>query len=164
MHIDHAGGDSLVPRATFCIQQNEYRFWWKDPIAARPAFKLIAGAAATDYLATLQGTRHLALHEGDQQILPGIDCLLSPGHTVALQTVALQTASGTAIIGSDCAHVFRNYREDWPNALIVDLVGWMKSYDKLREKASSPDLLFLGHDRRLVENYPAVARDIARLV
>ena len=125
---------------------------------------MVADAAAADYLAALEGTRRLVLLEGDQQILPGIQCLLSPGHTVALQTVAVQTAKGTAIVGSDCAHVFRNYREDWPSALIVDLVGWMKSYDKLREKASSPDLLFPGHDRRLLENYPAVARDVARLV
>jgi len=164
MHFDHAGGVSLFPQATFYIQQKEYRFWRQDPIAARPPFKLVADVAATDYLAALEGTRRLVLLEGDQQILPGIQCLLSPGHTVALQTVAVQTAKGTAIVGSDCAHVFRNYREDWPSALIVDLVGWMKSYDKLREKASSPDLLFPGHDRRLLENYPAVARDVARLV
>jgi hypothetical protein len=76
----------------------------------------------------------------------------------------VNTARGTAIIGSDCAHVFRNYQEDWPSALIVDLVGWMKTYDKLRQRASSADLLFPGHDRLLLQNYPAVARDITRLV
>jgi hypothetical protein len=56
------------------------------------------------------------------------------------------------------------YREDWPSALIVDLVGWMKTYDKLRERVSSPDLLFPGHDRLLLENYPEAAQDITRLV
>jgi hypothetical protein len=76
----------------------------------------------------------------------------------------VNTARGTAIVGSDCAHVFRNYQEDWPSALIVDLVGWMKTYDKLRQRVSSADLLFPGHDRLLMENYPAVARDITRLV
>ena len=62
------------------------------------------------------------------------------------------------------AHTFRNYREDWPSTVIVDLVGWMKTYDKLRERASSPDLLFPGHDRLMLENYPEVAKDITRLV
>ena len=57
-----------------------------------------------------------------------------------------------------------NYYEDWPSALIVDLVGWMKTYDKLRERVSSPDLLFPGHDRLLMENYPEAAKDITRLV
>ena len=164
LHFDHAGGASLFPNATFYTQEAEYRFWVQNPIAARPPFKHVSDPNATAYLASLEGTDRLVLLQGDQQILPGIQCLLSPGHTVALQTVAVNTARGTAIIGSDCAHVFRNYHEDWPSALIVDLVGWMKTYDKLRQRVSSPDLLFPGHDRLLLGNYPEVARDITRLV
>jgi glyoxylase-like metal-dependent hydrolase (beta-lactamase superfamily II) len=104
-------------------------------------------------------------------------CIKGAGETVVVDTGVtpqiaaerelegyVNTAGGTAIIGSDCAHVFRNYREDWPSALIVDLVGWMKTYDKLRERVSSPDLLFPGHDRLLLENYQEVASDITRLV
>lgn len=164
MHFDHAGGASLFPRATFYIQEDEYRFWLQNPIAGRPPFKHVSDAASTAYLASLEGTARLTLLNGDRQIFPGIQCLLSPGHTVALQTVAVDTTRGTAIIGSDCAHVFRNYQEDWPSALIVDLVGWMQTYDKLRDRVSSPDLLFPGHDLLLTENYPEVARDITRLV
>jgi hypothetical protein len=40
----------------------------------------------------------------------------------------------------------------------------MKTYDKLRERVSSPDMLFPGHDRLLLENYPEVAQNITRLV
>jgi glyoxylase-like metal-dependent hydrolase (beta-lactamase superfamily II) len=164
MHFDHTGGVSLFPRATFYVQENEYRFWLQNPVAGRPPFKSVADAASNAYLASLENTDRLTLLKGDQQVLPGIECLLSPGHTVALQTVAVNTNRGTAIIGSDCAHVFRNFTEDWPSCLIVDLVGWMATYDKLREKVSSPDLLFPGHDRLLLENYPEVAEDITRLV
>lgn len=164
MHFDHAGGVSLFPRATFYIQEDEYRFWLENPVAARPPFKHVSDAAATAYLASAEGTDRLVLLKGDRQILPGIQCLLSPGHTVALQAVAVNTARGIVILGSDCAHVFRNYTEDWPSCLIVDLVGWMKTYDKLRERVSSPDLLFPGHDRLLLENYPEIAKDITRLV
>jgi hypothetical protein len=48
--------------------------------------------------------------------------------------------------------------------LIVDLVGWMKTYDKLREAASAPELLFPGHDRRMLEDFPQVAKGVTRLV
>ena len=164
MHFDHANGVSLFPQATFYVQEDEYRFWVEDPIAARPPFKEVSDADGTAYLAALEGTERLSLLKGDQQVIPGIQCLLAPGHTVGLQAVAVDTAKGTAVLGSDCAHVFRNYREDWPSSLIVDLVGWMKTYDKLRARASSPDLLFPGHDRLLLENYPQVAEDVARLV
>jgi glyoxylase-like metal-dependent hydrolase (beta-lactamase superfamily II) len=164
MHFDHANGVSLFPRATFYVQEEEYRFWAGDPIAARPPFASVSDAASTAYLASLEGSDRLVLLKGDQQIMPGINCLLAPGHTVALQAVAVHTARGTAILGSDCAHVFRNYHEDWPSVLIVDLVGWMRTYDKLREAASAPELLFPGHDRRMLEDFPQVAKDITRLV
>ena len=164
MHFDHANGVSLFPQATFYVQEDEYRFWLEDPIASRPPFKEVSDAHGNAYLAALEGTERLSLFKGDQQVIPGIQCLLAPGHTVGLQAVAVDTAEGTAILGSDCAHIFRNYREDWPSALIVDLVAWMKTYDKLRARAASPDLLFPGHDRLLLENYPQVAEGVARLV
>ena len=164
MHWDHAGGVSLFPRATFYIQENEYHFWQDNPIAERPPFKQVSDSASNTYLASIENTDRLILLKNDQSILPGIECLLSPGHTVALQSVSVNTDRGTAILGSDCAHVFRNYTEDWPSSLIVDLVEWMKTYDKLGERVSSPDLLFPGHDRLLLENYPEIAEDITRLV
>jgi len=164
MHFDHSGGVNLFPEATFYVQEAEYRFWVENPVAARPPFKHVSDAVSTAYLASLEGTDRLVLLKGDQQIMPGINCLLAPGHTVALQAVAVHTARGTAILGSDCAHVFRNYHEDWPSVLIVDLVGWMRTYDKLREAASARDLLFPGHDRRMLEDFPQVAKDVTRLV
>ncbi len=164
IHWDHTSGVSLFPNAIFYIQDEEYRFWLKDSLAKRPPFAHVSDETAKAYLASVEGTDRLVLLKGDQEILPGIECLLSPGHTVALQAVAVNTAKGAAILGSDCAHLFRNYREDWPSSLIVDLVGWMKSYEKLRERASSIDLIFPGHDFLMAENYPEIAKDITRLV
>jgi glyoxylase-like metal-dependent hydrolase (beta-lactamase superfamily II) len=164
IHWDHSSGASLFPKATFYIQEQEYRFWLKDPIATRPAFKRTSDETAKAYLASLEGTDRLRLLKGDQEVLPGIECLLAPGHTVGLQAVAVNTAKDTAILGSDCAHIFRNYREDWPSAIFVDLVGWMKTYDKLRARASSLEVLFPGHDPLMSEEYPEVAEGVTRLV
>ncbi len=164
IHWDHASGASLFPKATFCIQEREYHFWLKDRIAERPPFEHVSDKRTSAYLASLEKTDRLALLQGDHEILAGIECLLAPGHTVGLQVVAVSTATGIAILGSDCAHVFRNYREDWPSALIVDLVEWMRTYEKLRLKAPSIDLLFPGHDPIMSENYPEVAEGVTRLV
>lgn len=164
MHWDHSSGVGLFPKATFYVQESEYYFWLKDPLANRSAFKRSSDEAANAYLASLEGTDRLALLKGDQEILLGVECLLAPGHSIGLQAVAVNTTKGTAIIGSDCAHTFRNYKEDWPSAVIVDLVGWMKTYEKLRAKASSIDLLFPGHDPIMSENYPEVAEDVTQLV
>lgn len=164
MHWDHSSGASLFPKATFYIQNKEYRFWLRDSIATRPSFRHMSDETAKAYLASLEGTDRLKLLKGDQEILPGVECLLAPGHSVGLQAVAVNTAKGPAILGSDCAHTFRNYQEDWPSALIVDLVEWMKTYEKLRARTTSFDLLFPGHDPLMSENYPEVAEGVTRLV
>jgi hypothetical protein len=44
------------------------------------------------------------------------------------------------------------------------MIAWMKSFDKIRAKASSLDLIFPGHDLILLTNYPKVAEDVVQLV
>ena len=146
------------------FKQQSMIFGKKNPIAKRPPFQYVSDDSSQAYLASIEGTDRLVLVKGDQEILPGIECLLAPGHTVALQALAVNTKKGTAILGSDCAHIFRNYHEDWPSSLIVDLVAWMRTYEKLRVKASSLELIFPGHDPLMSENYPEVVREITRLV
>ena len=164
LHWDHANGVSLFPNARYYVQSKEYRFWLENPVSGRPPFRHLADPAAVDYLSSFEGKSQLCLLEGDTEILPGVRCLLAPGHTVGLQAVAVDTEAGVAVLGSDCAHFFRNYREDWPSALIVDLVAWMDSYEKLRNAVGDPSLLFPGHDPLLSTGYPQVAPGITRLV
>jgi glyoxylase-like metal-dependent hydrolase (beta-lactamase superfamily II) len=164
IHWDHAGGVSLFPKATFYIQDEEYHFWLKDEVAERPPLKLFTEENSKAYLRSLEGTDRLVLLKGDREVLPGIECLRAPGHSIALQAVSVKTAKGSAIIGSDCAHVFQNYREDWPSAFFIDLVALMRTYEKLRARASSLDLIFPGHDPVMSERYPEVAEDVTKLV
>jgi len=164
MHWDHASGVKLFGNATVYVQDREYRFWLNDPVAKRPPFRRMSDEASMEYLVSLEGTDRLCLVKGDQEILPGITCMLAPGHTAGLQAVAVSTAKGTAVLGSDCAHLFRNYQEDWPSSLTVDLVELMRTYDKIRERATSVDLIFPGHDVLMASGYPQVAEGITRLV
>ena len=162
MHWDHMSGIELFPSATFYVQEQEFRFWTQDPIAKRAPFRHVSDDVSIRNLASLEGTEKLRLLHGDTEILPGIECLLSPGHTVALQTVAVNTAKGKAIIASDCGHSFRNIKEGWPSVLITDLVAWMKSFDRIKAGASSVELIFPGHDTGLADDYPEIEEGITR--
>jgi len=164
LHFDHSNGASLFPNATFYIQEAEYLFWVKNQIASRPPFRFFLDEISNTYLRSLEGTDRLSLLKGDQEIVPGIECLLTPGHSFANQAIAVNTNKGTAIIGSDCGHFFRNYQEDWPGAFILNMVEWMKTYDKLRTKVSSMDLLFPGHDPIMSKDYPEIAEGVTQLV
>jgi glyoxylase-like metal-dependent hydrolase (beta-lactamase superfamily II) len=164
IHFDHISGVKLFPQATIFLQEKEFNFWIKNPIAKRAPFRHVTDPVSNRYLARLEGTQKLKLIRGDKKILPGIDLLLAPGHTLGLQVVAVNTARGTAIVGSDTAHVFSSYRTDIPSAVITDMVAWMKTYDKMRARVSSIDLIFPGHDPALLTDYPKVAEDVSRLV
>ena len=164
MHWDHVGGVHLFPHATFYMQEAEYRFWTQDPLASRPPFANLTDDASLEYLVGLEGTERLVLLNGDREILPGIECLSAPGHTPGLQAVAVDTALGKAILGSDAAHVFRNYDEDWPSVFSMDLAVCLRTYERLRAIASSSDLIFPGHDVLMYDDYPLVAEGVTQLV
>jgi glyoxylase-like metal-dependent hydrolase (beta-lactamase superfamily II) len=163
IHFDHISGIELFPQADIFLQEKEFNFWIKNRLAKRAPFLHVTDPVSNGYLARLEGTRRLKLIRGDKKILPGIELLLAPGHTLGLQVVAVNTARGTAIIGSDAAHFFSSYRTDIPSAIITDMVAWMKTYDKIRAKASSIDLIFPGHDPALLSDFPKVAEDVSRL-
>jgi len=164
LHWDHANGVSLFPNAVFYVQETEYRFWQEDPLAKRPPLRHVGDDHCCRFLKALEGTSRLVLLDGDSEIMPGIRCVLAPGHTIGLQAVVVNTSKGPALLGSDCAHLFDNYREDWPSAIILDLLEWLRSYDKVRALIPDPDLLFPGHDLLMTANYPKVAEDVTRLV
>lgn len=164
IHWDHAGGLNLFPQARVHVQKDELNFWLNDPLSGRPPFSFFSHDSVSADLRALDKAGRLILTQGDREILPGIECLLAPGHSRALQAVAVDTDEGTAILGSDAAHIFRNYQEDWPSALCVDLAAWMQTYDKLRAKVASPELLFPGHDPAMTDNYTRVAPGVTRLV
>ncbi len=164
MHWDHANGIPLFPNATFYVQEKEYRFWLEDPLAKRPPLKQVSDDTSHQILKSLHGTRRLVLLDGDTELMPGIRCVLAPGHTVGLQAVAADTSKGTAVLGSDCAGLFSNYSEDWPTSIIANMLDWLRTYDKLKSIVSDGSILFPGHDPLMSTSYPEVAEGITRLV
>jgi len=167
-HWDHLAGIEMFsqafPEAVFYIQKKEFDFWTKNPIAKRAPFAKVTVEKSIRAISQMEGTPRLRLISGDAKIMPGIELMLTPGHTIGLQAVAVNTVKGTAIVASDCGFVRESFEQDIPNSVITDLVAWMGSFDKLRAKASSIDLIFPGHDVRMLNDSPKVAETVARLV
>jgi len=167
-HWDHLGGINMFleafPEAVFYVQKKEFDFWMKNPISKRAPFLKVSDEESKKVFAALEGTPRLQQLSGDTPIMPGIEILLTPGHTTGLQAVAVNTPKGTAIVASDCAHVHESFVQDIPSCLITDMVVWMESFDKVRAKASSIDLIFPGHDVKMFNDFPKIAENITRLV
>ena len=167
MHWDHVGNIEgywrAYPKAKFYVQKRDFDFCVKDPVSLRKPVVAVFDPAANKIVGELERSDRLVIVDGDVNLAPGLDLFLAPGHTVGLQVVRVNTAKGPAVVGSDCAHVFRGYREDNPSVFIMDMPAWMRSFDKV--KALAPiDLIFPGHDVLMHQNYPKVAEDVTRLV
>jgi glyoxylase-like metal-dependent hydrolase (beta-lactamase superfamily II) len=166
MHFDHAGGTAMFERAfpgsTFYVQKKEFDFWTADPIAKKSPFLAVSDLSAIKALASMEASGRLRLVDGDLKIGAEMELLFAPGHTVGLQALAVATAKGTAIVASDCAHIAKSFKDDVPSCFITDLVSWMKTYDKLRTRASV-EFIFPGHDTLMLTGYPLVAEDVTKI-
>jgi glyoxylase-like metal-dependent hydrolase (beta-lactamase superfamily II) len=167
MHWDHVGNIEgylqAFPKAKFYVQKREFDFCVKNPLSRRKPIAILFDPLASKAVGGMAGSDRLVIVDGDYNLAPGVDLFLAPGHTLGLQVVRVTTAKGPAIVGSDCAHVFRGYREDTGSAFIMDMPAWLLSFDKVKSKAAI-DLIFPGHDILMSENYPKVAQDVTRLV
>jgi glyoxylase-like metal-dependent hydrolase (beta-lactamase superfamily II) len=167
MHWDHIGGAETFlqafPKAKFYVQKRELDFCLRNPICQRKPVAILFDAGANKVVGGLEGSERLVVIDGDQTVAPGVELLLAPGHTLGLQVVRVNTTKGPAIVGSDCAHVFRGYREDNPSCFIMDMPAWLTSFDKVKSKAPL-DRIFPGHDILMSQNYPKVAEDVTQLV
>jgi glyoxylase-like metal-dependent hydrolase (beta-lactamase superfamily II) len=167
MHWDHVGNIEgylrAFPKAKFYVQQREFDFCVKDPVCLRKPVVVVFDPAAIKIVGDLERSDRLVIVDGDVNLATGIDLFLAPGHTLGLQVVRVNTAKGPAVVGSDCAHVFRGYREDNPSVFIMDMPAWIRSFDKVKSKAAI-DLIFPGHDILMDQNYPKVAEGVTQLV
>ena len=166
MHRDHAGGmedfPKAYPDAKFYVQEKEFEFWVNSPLSKRPAYAATQYEPGVQAVAELAKTKRLVIINGDHVIGPQMELLLLPGHTPGLQGVLIPTAKGQTVVGADCAHLFRSYKEDIPSGLITDLRAWLQSYEKLRAKAPVENM-FPGHDTLMLTAFPKVAEDITKL-
>ena len=66
-------------------------------------------------------------------------------------------------MASDLAQIHRALREDSTGSVYTDLIACLASYDKIKARAASLELIFVGHDMNLYTDFPKVAEDVTRL-
>ena len=161
-HYDHVGNYALFPNATFYVQDSEMAFY-TGRHAALPAFRHSVEVDDVCALIRLNYDKRLQFVDGSREIVPGIAVHHVGGHTAGMQIVTVAHARGQAVVASDASHYYRNFEEGIPFNTLQDLPRMYSAFAKIRELASSPDLVLPGHDPLVLERLKRVGEGIVEM-
>ena len=141
LHFDHCGQNAVFKHAAFYVQRAEL---------ARARQQQPKLADWFDFM-----NAKFELLDGDTEILPGLQAIATPGHTVGHQSVLVHSADGqTDVLIGDAAYQPRLYLEpdsdDLPEGQASDLVAWRDSLTRLRSAA--PDRVHFCHSTEVLHS------------
>lgn len=153
LHYDHAGSLDVFRNATFHVQEAELHYATGRAMRyefLRWAYDVVPIRQMVDGLFT----GRVEVHDGDAQIAPGVSVHRIDGHTIGLQSVAVNTRRGKVVIASDAASFHEHLRDYRISPAVVDAAAMLEGYDRLRQLADSMDHIIPSHDPRVGELYP----------
>lgn len=150
LHFDHAGGNTwrdgedqvraTFPNARYVVQRGEYEYatHTNERTAASyfpPNWDAIIAADRFDFVV------------GNQELLPGIDVRLTPGHTPFHQSVILRSGGETAVFLGDVVPTAHHLPLPWIMGYDVEPLVTLESKRSLLADALRDDwLLIFEHD------------------
>ena len=153
LHYDHAGGLHLFENATLHLQQREMAFA-TGPCMCHPTLKMpYTGDHICEAIKRLYAGK-LVFHDGDAQVADGVSVHRIGGHSRGLQAVRVRTEAGWLCLASDAAHFYENLNAQKPFPIVVDLQDMLDGFGRLKELASSPELIIPGHDPLVCKVFP----------
>lgn len=154
LHWDHAFNNHLFPNAEFIVQEAELRYAICPLPVHANGYEAVTIGMKPDYYTH---TKYTVIN-GDQQIVPGVSVILTPGHSPGSQCVVVETKKGNYVIASDTVPLFENWEgtghiKHLPSTIHVGLVEYFESLEKIEKVA---DFVLPGHDMKVIEHqwYP----------
>ncbi len=92
--------------------------------------------------------------DGDQEIVDGIQVLLTPGHTVGGQSVVVNTRKGKAVITGFCCNE-QNFPASGPPVPSGVHINVIDAYESVRRVRELADILIPIHDLS-IGRYPSI--------
>ena len=133
LHNDHCENTYKCTNAKVYVQQAELEFFNKPhPLDHR-------------YYSDLLDDSEVITLEGDAQIVPGVRVILTPGHTVGGQSVAVETQKGTAVITGFCCNG-DNFPSVGPAVASGVHINAIEAYESAQRVKQLADILIPIHD------------------
>lgn len=149
LHWDHCQNALLFPNATLYIQKKELEF------AKNPNGSYLRSYDHPDLLLTPGfQSYNFQILECDQEIAPGINAILTPGHSPGHQIVTVQTDSGPYVIAGDAILCYENLIPTSNSDYCLpgrhkDTTETIQSIEKILTLATTPARILPGHDEKV---------------
>ncbi|MFQ5794437.1 MAG: N-acyl homoserine lactonase family protein [Candidatus Bipolaricaulia bacterium] len=145
LHFDHCGANKLFPDVENIINKWELR----EAFVPEPFERLGYNRIHFDF-----PDRNYRLIEGDYGVLPGIQLIFTPGHTVGHYSLLVELDSGPLLYVSDAAWGPENLEHNHPMGLHHDPLAMLKSFQRLRQIiATRKPIVLYPHDFEQYETY-----------
>ena len=154
LHHDHCGENRSFHNARFYVQEAEYRAAMDPAEHQKKLYKKdLFDKNAVNYF-------DWYFCRGEEEVLPGIKVIPTPGHSAGQQSVLVRTEQGAVCITGDVANLSVNVNENIPVTFAVSLVDELASLKRIREVA---DYMIPGHEPEICDGqesgFPAVRKD-----
>jgi len=138
LHLDHFFNLKKCKNAKGIIQEEELNFAYNP----RPPF-------SKHYSKELYEGINFKTVRGDTEIIPGIEVILTPGHTAGNQSVSIDTEKGKVVIAGFCS-LDENFDE---RGYIVSGINFdpFKAYESMIKTKEKSDILIPLHSQRLTD-------------
>lgn len=140
LHWDHCLGCRLIPKAKIFAQKAEIEYA-KNPL---PCNLRAYERDLSDFIGTPWADRLCAL-EGDGELLPGLNYLFTPGHTVGSQSLLVRTNEGPVALVGDAVSFLESWNAD-PKKLPGQFYSTFACYETYAKIEALNALILPGHE------------------
>lgn len=122
LHGDHCGGNTFFDAAGELVATFPHAEYWVQRLEyADAAFpnERTRGTYFAENFAPLYESGQMRLIDGDVEVLPGMRCVLTPGHTRAHMSLTFERGAAAAIYVADLASLAVHFAN----------LAWMTAYD-----------------------------------
>ena len=156
LHFDHAGGNTIkkgnevsptFPKATYIIQKTE----WETALNPDPRSK---ASYLPENFIPIEDNGKLKIIDGEEEILPGIKCLKTGGHTEGHQIVLIESENKGALYWGDLLPTIAHLRTPYImgyDIFPLDVMREKEKYIKLVQEKNY--ISFFEHDPILCCGY-----------
>ena len=154
MHYDHCGSDELFPGATYHLQDTEMEYATGRCMCHHEIAKPYEADDVARMVHRVYAGR-VEFHDGDDKLAPGVTLHRLGGHTMGLQVVRVETASGPVVLASDASHFYAHFENDRVFPVVYNVADVLEGYRTLFRLAGPGRRIVPGHDPLVFERYPA---------